>query len=338
MLVYEDINVELDTIEVILQQDVPEAIIKLFENKTPLAWIGSGLSRIAAEMGAILSRNALKCAATRFTPLEYCNMMGSPYQPVLITYSGSSLDIFSVVEHFNTQKIDNVILLTGKKDTKAESILQDCGICVNLFTVPTHTKERRFVALIPFFALCALSHRLTRAKDEGKILLNMFTESRHQAELIRERVRKQLLEIKDWRDRRWIILAGGLSMVGALSWQVLFSEASLLDMMVVDIKDYTHGRYNSAFQRQDMGFIVLSDKITENLATILSSRFMKFYPTLYIHAAGSSQESMWTHIILAGSLVGDLCRVSGWNLTSPPQPSIVKNWNNWGKIRPYESF
>ncbi len=301
-------------------------------NNTPLAWIGSGLSRIAAEFGCRLSHRNLKCAATSFTPLEYCGSPNTSYLPILLTFGGKNIDSLSVAEHIVREGITRAILITGSKDTPCETILREGGVEVELILAPSHKKDQRFLAMTPLILTCAAAHCLTTLHQEPATFVEELNKAREEIKVLQSSIIKRFTEIKNWRERRWIVLGGGLTYVAAVAWQVLLSESALSDVLIADMKDYTHARYLSALQRQDIAYLVLADQSCLNLAQIIVKRFSKLYPTVLVKTSGTEEQAFWSHLGIAAASVSELCVGANWNIMAPPKPSFFGHWSNWGKI------
>jgi hypothetical protein len=314
-----------------LQLELPRALVALLDGRRPLAWIGSGLSRIAAEVGARMSHR-VGCPSTVFTPLEYCSSGEAPYTPVLVTYGGGNLDILSASRHVAAQGVRRAVLLAGFHATPCERLLTANGAAIEVVTLPEHVRERRFVAVMPLLATCGLALRLALARGDAQAAADAIHSGSRRAEERRDWLRGRILGIEGWRERRWVVLGGGLTMAAAYAWQALLSEAALADVVVADVKDYSHGRYMSALQRRDMAFLVLSDARCRNLSRTLSKRFEGFFPVIHVELDDGAVGSLWGHLALAGALVEDLCGEAGWSLDAPPRPEIVRTWNNWGHI------
>jgi len=298
----------------------------------PLAWIGSGLSRIAAELGA-RSWQRVGGAGTVFTPLEYCVGGAAAYTPVLITYGGGNLDSQATARQIAARRPPRVILLTGFAGSPCERLLAASGSVVDVVVLPEHPRERRFVAVLPLLAMAGLALRLAlprSGRDQARAALDGGA---RRADSQRGPLRDRILAASDWRDRRWIALAGGMTSVAALAWQAVLAEAALADVIVADLKDYSHGRYMSALQRDDMAYLVLSDERCHNLGRTLSRRFAPFFPVAHVELGGGPLEAAWGHLVLAASLVEDLCAAAGWDLAAPPRPEIVRSWSNWGQVQ-----
>lgn len=301
-------------------------------DRPPLAWIGSGLSRIAAELGARAWQRA-GGAGTVFTPLEYCVGGAAAYTPVLITYGGGNLDSQSTARQIAARRPSRVVLITGCPGSPCERLLTASGSAVEVVVLPEHPRERRFVAVLPLLAMAGLALRLALPRGERVEARAALTGGARRAASQRARLRDRILSSPDWRDRRWIALAGGMTSVAALAWQAVLSEAALADVVVADLKDYSHGRYMSALQRDDMAYLVLSDERCHNLGRTVCRRFGSFFPVAHVQLGGGPLEAAWGHLVLAAALVEDLCLAAGWDLTAPPRPEVVRSWSNWGQVQ-----
>lgn len=181
---------------------------------SPVAWIGSGLSRVAAELGAAVSLSAQRVTCS-MTPFDFCQIPGDSYLPVIVSYSGGNSDSISVAEHTAIHH-RKAVLITAHPDCRCTQILKNKGVDVTILTFPEHAPERRFVALQLFLGSCAIAHRLASTQTEDALLgLALKTDY------------LPFLEVEKWTDYRWVILAGGLTRIAALGWQVLFGRIGL---------------------------------------------------------------------------------------------------------------
>lgn len=297
----------------------------------PVAWVGSGLSAVAADLGCRVCHERGR-ATVRLTPYEYCRLPEVPYLTVLITYGGRNLDSRSVAEHVRRTRARRVLLVTGHRDSACRQILDESGADVACVTFPPHVHESRFVALLPLLGSAALSFRLAAATGAGTHPEGLRPVHSLAIQSAGEFLNR-LASITDGARRRWVVLAAGAPSAAAMAWQVLWSESALGDLVVADLRDYTHGRYLSTLRRDDSGIIVLADDGVRNLANVLIRRFEGLIPVVPVRLSGPPALAAWEGIVVACASIAALCRVEGWDLRSPPKPAASPSWANWGRIR-----
>lgn len=322
----EELRADLALVGRCFARSVAAGAARALEGTRATAWIGSGLSRIAADLGRRSLLDRAGTPGTLFTPLDYCASRADGYLPVLVTYGGKNLDIHQVGRSILRAKIRAAVVLTGTAAAPVARSLRNGGVDTEVVTLPDHEPEHRFVAIRAAWGLAAM------AQQTAGVIPRDLDAAYERAARASAACLGALRGVPDWRARRWILLGGGSNDPAAIALEVLLGESGLATASRVDLKDFTHGRYN-ALHRGDAGLVLLAGDGDRALARTLQKRFAARCPVLILDAAGDPFEAVWEHLFAAGFLVTALLRAEGASLERPLKPSEASRWANWGTIR-----
>ena len=301
------------------------------------AWIASGLSKAAAESGRRMLQNCAGVPGRLFTPLDYCSSNHTQYLPVLVSYHGRNHDIQAAANSLVKAGHKRAVLIAGHETTAVRAYLEDNGVNVHTIFLPEHREDKRFVSVMATWALSALCLRLVQTVGSQEIqdLDDSFDAAYEQARSDADRAGESFIKTKDWSNRKWIILGTGSTVPAMLAWEAMFAESALLSVVIADIKDYTHGRYLSALREKAVGFVILSDDMNADLGRMIKDRFSPLFPVIELNSRGDELFVFSHQLFLVTMLVSRLAKVAGHSLASPPKPTFIRSWNNWGKIKSF---
>lgn len=327
---------ELRLFEECLSVPIDVAIRQLINESRCTAWIASGLSKVAAECGRRMVQEWAGTPGRLFTPLDYCGSNISEYLPVLLSYRGKNLDIQSAGQSIVNASIKQVLLITGYEQSAIRAYLENHAVQVHTISLPSHRKDKRFVAVLATWAMTALTLRLAQVvsglEPETTNLREVANRAHEEAERDGTTVVREIRQVKDWLSRKWIILGGGPTTPALVAWETMCAESALMSVVTSDMKDYTHGRYLSAMREKDVGFIILTNAMDASLGRIMTTRLSEMFPVIEIASQKGPVFDLCKHLFVVPLVVSALARANGQNIASPPKPGITNKWRNWGKI------
>lgn len=329
---------ELELLRRCMEATIPARAVELLQSCRAVAWIASGLSKVAAEAGRRAMQNLAGIPGLLFTPFDYCNSNRSSYLPLLVSYHGRNLDIQSAARAVVQAGHDEAVLLSGYEQTPVRNYLEENGVRTQVVAIPEHREDKRFVAVLATWASAAMGLRLAQeaaaAAPARTDALTFATLERayHAAERRSEQVVNRFLEFEDWPRRQWFVLGGGASAPAMLAWEAMLAEGACLSVTLCDLRDFTHGRYLSILRENRAGFVILTDGASGEVGHIIKERFSRLFPVVEIESEGSAADSMCEHLLLVAFVAAGLARSLGHTIAKPPKPSFIRNWNNWGKI------
>src|SRR5690348_14488347 len=299
------------------------------------AWIASGLSKVAAECGRRMLQNCAGVPGRLFTPLDYCSSNHTQYLPVLVSYHGRNHDIQAAANSLVKAGHKRAILIAGYENTSVRTFLEDNGVKTHTIFLPQHQEDKRFVSVMATWALSALCLRLAQTVSSPAVqdLDDSFDAAYEQARSAASLAGESFTKIKDWSNRKWIVLGSGSTMPVLLAWEAMCAESALLSVVTADGKDYTHGRYLAALREKNVGFVILSDDKNADLGRIIKDRFSKLFPVIELDSRGDELFVLSHQLFLVTMIVSGLAKVAGHSIASPPKPTFIRSWNNWGKIK-----
>src|SRR5215213_4022149 len=185
------------------------------------AWIASGLSKVAAECGRRMLQNCAGVPGRLFTPLDYCSSNHKQYLPVLVSYHGRNHDIQAAANSLVKAGHRRAILIAGYETTAVRTYLEDNGVQVHTICLPEHQEDKRFVSVMATWALAALCLRLaqTVSSPEVEDLDDSFDAAYEQATLAADPAVSSFTKIKDWSNRKWIVLGTSATVPALLAWE-----------------------------------------------------------------------------------------------------------------------
>lgn len=327
---------ELSLVKECLTMPLSESLVKTLLNARSTAWIASGLSSFSAEFGRRMFLNKTGIPATLFTPLDFVQSNTSQYLPILVSYRGKNRDIKSVAKKIVQNPNGAVVLLTGFADTPVERQLLSGKNPVDWFHLPAHKEEKRFISVLPTMTLAALGYRLAQlsGKDyDDTSLVEGLDWIYSKAKITSQRLVKEMTKFEGWDKLKWIIIGGGSSAPSLLGWQTSLMEAGLTSPVIIDIKDFSHGKYLSALREKNIGLLLLSDPSTSHLTEIIRKRFDNVFTTVSVTAESENEFAFWEHLFIVFLSLTELSDSLGFNIRKPPKPKIVQSWTNWGEIK-----
>lgn len=324
---------ELELIENCLKIRIPSPSIKLLINCRAIAWVASGLSLCTAEFGRKIIQDYCGVPGNVYTPLDFITSNIKKCFPVLISYRGKNLDIKSAASKINQAKIKNFLLISGFKNSPVERYSISNKVKVHCLSLPKHKEEHRFVSVLSVFALCALTQRLAEC-IKGKILLS-FDELEliyDSANVESEKIFHVMTNTLDIKNCKLIALGNGMNSPALNGLKSAFAESGLATIITGDIKDYSHGKYLSAFQEKKVAYLLFEDKFNHNLARIFYSHLSPSFPIIRVNIHETEIGGMWKEIFFIFLLTLRLSNFYGFNLKHPPKPRNMERWSNWGVI------
>jgi len=324
---------ELGLIENCLKIRISNPPIKLLLNCRAIAWVASGLSLCTAEFGRKIMQDYCNIPGNVYTPLDFATSNVKEFFPVLISYRGKNLDIKSAARKINQTKVKDLLLISGFKNSPVERYSISNNVKVQCLSLPIHKEENRFVSVLSVFALCALTQRLAE-RIKGKIFLSfeelelIYDSANEESEKIFY-VMTKTLDIKNYK---LIALGNGLNSPALNGLKSAFAESGLATIITGDIKDYSHGKYLSAFREKKVAYLLFENKFNHNMANILYSRLSPSFPIIRVNINETEISGLWKEIFFIFLLTLRLSNFYGFNLKHPPKPKNMKRWSNWGVI------
>lgn len=313
--------------------EVDYKVIEIIGKSRCIAWVASGLSACPAEFDRRILQDLANAPGIFFSPLDFIKSELSNYLPILVTYRGRNLDIQAVAKKIVKSKIKEVIIITGFPKNRVEMFLREKGVNVKAITIPVHKEENRFVSVLASLALAGLGIAIENKLSKQSLDYHNIEEVWNFSIKTSKNICEKFLAISDdWPSFKWIVLGSGLSSPYLYGWQSAMAEAGLCTFITGDIKDYSHGKYLSAFREKNLAYLILVDEYNHNLADVMEKRFSKFFPVIKIVPKFDGLEGLIENLFIIFHTVSMLSKSSGLSIKNPPKTQEVAKWNNWGRI------
>ena len=317
-----------------LRCEIPKSVHNLAE--MPFAIIGSGLSFSTANfLSAFLDFYSVRNRV--YTPLEYC--FNTPLSiPILLTYRGKNHDIESVAQLIIRKGIKDCVILSGTINYPIASLLEKNGVTVHKIVLPVHSEERRFVSFRATMSMISMSYNfaLSFNNNNKKIELpdarKLWDISQYTENQARTNASK-LIELDNFRNKKWIVVGKGFLDPFSVMMQSVFAESGLASIQIADYKDYTHGKYLSAFQEKNIIYFLLDYAVLSNIVQIMHERFSPIFTVFKIPVNGDEFINYFESALTIFYFAAALLEAQNDSFKAPPKPKEMRYWTSWGKIK-----
>lgn len=311
-------------------------ISKELDKKLGTVWIASGLAKISAFYGSFLMEKYAQRFSRFSTPLSYVQLPTPQCTPILISLRGKHPDSISVINHFLDKNRVDAIFLTADAMGGVASIMKDNKRANNIICTELPSRDKRTVNFNSIFILNSLIHHFVASSLDRRESLNIDVKKIkkifEKSQTIASDLVSEILNIKDWSTKQFIILSNGIPSEIGITWQSIMSEAGLFTPVCSDLKDYTHGDHSAAVRTRENIYIVISNPKTRLISDIFCERFSLLFPVLYVNLDDSGVYGFWQNLFLAMNCASLLTASLGYTNQRLPKHPTVHNWRGWGDI------
>lgn len=299
-------------------------------------WIGTGLSKIAASLGAWLVQISLGKPSQFMTPLEYCRTKIASAVPIVITLKGKNSDILEVSAAIQRLKPPMVGLLTTDLKGLFSEQLRRSEIDVATAQAISPPRDKRFVNCLSIFALSASVFRVVQDAASGESGV-----SRWSCELdsvltggitAGQAAAQDILSANSWGNRRIIVLGSGVLSPLSFSWVSILAEAGIGTCSVSDIKDFTHGDFFAAVRESNAMFVVLREPAIAEICDVFIGRYSSLFPVIAVTLTSDGPLVFWENLFAACEVAKRLSMALGYGGKRPPKHPDIWKWRGWGSL------
>jgi hypothetical protein len=289
-------------------------------------WLGCGLARLPALYGREIMMRRPDHLARAETLLGIRRMPPrADEMAIMISLRGRHPDSRAIAEYLQAIPDQQAIALTGDADGPAFAGWS--ATTRFLATTALPDRDTRFINIKGLIALSALVGRLADPGEShgGQDWQNLLPLAcRRGAEIGR-----RISALGDWRDRTTFVVSGASDGVLARTWASLLGEAGLLNPVLVDLLDFTHGDHLAACLRGCSLFIILSEPETHVACEIFAQRFGQIAPIFSVSTPHGIHAAYWNNLFTAAAAVEQLSIAAGYGGLRPPKICPVHSWRNW---------
>lgn len=289
-------------------------------------WVGCGLARLAALYGQELMHRRPGHHARAETLLSCIRMPPREDEmALLVSLRGRHPDVCAIAEYLRSFPGLSSVALTA--DTGGPAFRGWLAANRDLVTTPLAERDERFVNLKGLIVLSALAGRVADPAGLSADVewVSLLTESCAQGSELGQRISER----SDWRLRTTFVVSNGLSGSLARTWASLLGEAGLLNPVLVDLLDFTHGEHLAACHRDSALYIVLAESTLRTTCELFQARLGQLAPCFVVHVPAEIHRAYWSNLFTAAAAVQELSIAAGYGGRRPPKIEVVHSWRGW---------
>ncbi|MDO9532956.1 MAG: hypothetical protein Q7O12_12610, partial [Deltaproteobacteria bacterium] len=237
----------------------------LLESEGTAYVIGTGGSYpVAAFISIVLNRHG-KLFSQPMHPFNYIRIGSLSNYVIVVSYSGSTPDCGAVIRKALSMGVRNVVLLTGSGNPKLKNLLQQNDNNVISYRTPVRSakditieppKERGFISFAGTVSPCTLWVSAVVGSVEMANLAGELNEFYNMADPIPNIAELGKL-IKEKPGETVSVLGGGFAWPAMLDIESKFVEGDLGNVMLHEVKDFSHGRFMSLLGNDNKSPIIV---------------------------------------------------------------------------------
>jgi hypothetical protein len=244
---------------------------------------------------------------------------------VMISLKGRHPDSQAIAQFLQSMPGQQAIALTG--DAGGPAFTNWPAATRFLMTMALPDRDARFINLKGLIALSALVGRFADQRES-----NVAPDWREMLALACHRgadIGRQISALPDWRDRTTFLVSS--SSLGALAqtWASLLGEAGLLNPVLVDLLDFTHGNHIAACLRKGTLFIILAESGVDAACNTFEQRFSQIAPCFRVPIPCAIHAAYWSNLFVAAAAVEQMSIAAGYGGLRPPRIDPFHSWRNW---------
>ena len=299
----------------------------------PIILVGSGGSLVAASFGEQLVLRSLGLPGKAIAPFEFTNLpaMDARTGVVLLSYGGENSDILAAAERVVELGMERVIVVTGSPSSKLAKLAKK-----NKWAVVELLREvRGFVATAGMLSMVsALASILTPDGVASELsswfsldsLYKTFSDAEKRAV---SEVRK-FPEGQSIASRHLIALGSGWGWPAATDLESKVVEAGVCTIEISELKNFTHGRYISAFHHsRNRDFILFGTPDDSELVDYLVSKLKRYFNIAVFDTPHEGIRGSLDLLVQELYFAHHLTKRAGKSLTSPKYPPQARGLYGW---------
>ncbi len=300
-------------------------------SKSPMLFIGSGGSLVAAIFGEQLMTRATGMLSKAIAPydFEHISNLDKNVATCLISYGGENLDILGAAQHLIEIGAKNCFVLTGTKDSTLVRKAKENGWPI----ISLICQDRGFVATVGLLGLVSSMSGLLTPETDLEDVRTFFNHGNiydifHTAErTARDHVNDITVESGSLHI---VALGSGWSWVSVADLESKMVEGGVCTVEVSELKNYTHGRYINAFHhRQNRHFILFKTPAEEELVDYLQKRLRRYFGITIIETKKSGLCGSLELLVQELLLSYHLGKKIGRDISKPKYPPEARGLYSW---------
>lgn len=299
----------------------------------PIILVGSGGSLVAATFGEQLVLRSLGMVGKAVTPFEFEHLpsLNRATGIVLLSYGGENADIIGAAERVVDLGIDRVVVVTGGPTSKLAIIAKKHKWAV----VELLPEVRGFVSTAGMLTMVSALASIIPQDEEVDQLEEWFSlDNLYRVFSSAEKNMSSYLSrftAGEGISRRHIVALGsGWGWPATVDLESKIVEAGICTIEVSELKNFTHGRYMSAFHhRRNRDFVIFRTPSDSELVDFLVSRLRRYFSIAVIDTPYEGIRGSLDLLVQELYFAHHLTKRAGKSLTSPKYPREARGLYGW---------